>query len=224
MGNQASLKYLILAVLLLVVCYATYTDGSGSDQGSKASPLMAELSSFSGYTLSQAIPLSEAHHKMLALDDYIFADYQGSDQSSDQGRVNLYVGYYSSAAKVTAAHSPLVCFPGQGWSISIPLEQEFPLADDALHAAEITATLDEQNLYILYWFQAYHASSPSIYRNKLRTLYNQFFKGEEQNAFVRVSVPIQGNDIPEARKRALAFIGAFYPEFNRYMDIPFVQR
>ena len=50
----------------------------------------------------------------LALDDYVLSDYSKSDGKA----VNLYVAYYASQRTGESPHSPLVCIPGGGWSIT----------------------------------------------------------------------------------------------------------
>lgn len=220
MGSKETVKLSVLIFFLLLICLATYSSIQATpNRGKKASLLPLHLSTIGDYTLQETIPLREEHYTMLNLDDYFFADFTGNKST-----VNLYVGYYFTADKVTAAHSPLVCFPGQGWTVTPPADRLISTSDgNPIHAAEITATLGEQSSYILYWFQAHHSTSPQIYTNKLRTLYNQFVNNEEQNAFVRVSVPIHGNNLEAARNQALTFIKAFYPQFLTYVDAPFTK-
>src|SRR6201999_2229352 len=50
----------------------------------------------------------------LALDDYVLSDYTKLDGKV----VNLYVAYYASQRTGESPHSPLVCIPGAGWSIT----------------------------------------------------------------------------------------------------------
>jgi exosortase D (VPLPA-CTERM-specific) len=50
----------------------------------------------------------------LALEDYILSDYVNSLGKP----VNLYVAYYASQRTGESPHSPLVCVPGAGWSIT----------------------------------------------------------------------------------------------------------
>ena len=49
----------------------------------------------------------------LQLDDYTHRTY-----SNGEDTVWVYVGYYLTDRSIGAAHSPLVCYPGQGWLIS----------------------------------------------------------------------------------------------------------
>src|SRR5260370_20530185 len=50
----------------------------------------------------------------LALEDYILSDYSKSDGKI----INLYVAYYASQRTGESPHSPVVCIPADGWSIT----------------------------------------------------------------------------------------------------------
>ncbi len=217
MGSKITVKISVLAVLLLGIFFNTYFTVPIEGRVSKSTSLIEYLGNIPGYQLERTIPLIEEHFQMLKLDDYLFADYQGNG-----GKVNLYIGFYYTADKVTAAHSPLVCFPGQGWSITSSGEQRLTTAEQAIRAAEITASLQDEKLYVLYWFQAHHTTSPRVYINKLHALYNQFFTGQEQTGFVRVSIPMGMQSEAVAREKAQAFISAFYPQFQAYLEQPAV--
>ena len=59
--------------------------------------------------------LDVATEQFLKVDDYILADY-----SRPGGKpVNLYVAYYASQRTNESPHSPIVCLPGGGWSITL---------------------------------------------------------------------------------------------------------
>ena len=52
---------------------------------------------------------------------------------------------------------------------------------------------------------------------ELNTLRAKFFKNREDNAFVRVTVPINGKSIDETYKTGVKFIEEFYPRFLEYV-------
>ena len=52
--------------------------------------------------------------KVLRLDDYILSDYVQSEGDA----VNLYIAYYASQRTGESPHSPIVCIPGGGWTIT----------------------------------------------------------------------------------------------------------
>ena len=50
----------------------------------------------------------------LGLTDYLLSDYARRDGRS----VNLYVAYYANQRTGASPHSPAVCIPGNGWTIT----------------------------------------------------------------------------------------------------------
>jgi EpsI family protein len=94
--------------------------------------------------------LEENIYQFLDLDDYIFRTYE-----KDGVQITLYIGFYYTADKVSAAHSPLVCFPGQGWTITEPEYKQLKVGDHQINYAQIDATLGNQKELIVYWYQSH---------------------------------------------------------------------
>ena len=149
--------------------------------------------------------------EMLDLDDHIFREYHGAG-----GSVNLYVGYYFTTDKAYASHSPLACFPSQGWKVTDPVKQSLAVGNQAINYAEITASLQGQNELILYWYQTGDITTSSVTRNKYNALYNKVMHKPEEHAFIRVSVPFTETNKEAAENTALQFIKAFHPVFIEF--------
>lgn len=212
MGNTKEKQLIILAILLLLTCLMVYGIPSSVRSGKKIA-LATYLGNIEGYATERDTALSQEVFQALDLDDYMSSTY-----SAANGRVSLYVGYYYSLAKVSAAHSPLVCFPGQGWAIDQPVMKTLVVGDKTIHYAEMVASILESKSLILYWYQAHHHTSPYIYQNKINTLLNKFSGKKEEHAFVRVSIPFSQMTKDNAEKMGIDFIKAFYPHFIKYMD------
>lgn len=151
--------------------------------------------------------------KMLKLDDYLFANYQGP-----LGNVNLYIGYYYSANKAYAAHSPLVCYPSQGWKIDDkPKRFTLQVGPKTIEYEEITTSLEGNKELVLYWYQAGSFTNTQIYKNKIDMGYNKLMYNSEQNGFVRVAIPIN-TSYEKTQQIAKSFIEAFYPQFIQYIS------
>ena len=131
--------------------------------------------------------------------------------------VDLYVGYYFSIDKLSAAHSPLVCVPGNGWVLEGLEEKEHDFNGNQLKYAEVAAGKGESQILILYWFQAYDKSAPNMYINIYHALLNVITGNPGETAFVRTSVLIKDGDREEAHKTALDFVEKFYPTFIGYV-------
>ena len=149
---------------------------------------------------------------MLKLDDYLFADYKGP-----LGIVNLYIGYYYTANKAYAAHSPLICYPSQGWKIDSNPKKAFLQVDaQTIKYEEIITSSGDTKELVLFWYQAGLFTNTKIYMNKIDMGYNKLRHNSEQHGFVRVAVPIK-NTYEESKSSAINFIEAFYPQFINYI-------
>jgi EpsI family protein len=212
MGNKKEKQLITLSVLLLLASVLVYWT-TNPVKVTKPVGLQAALGPVSGYTALKARPLDDQTFSFLDLDDYTQTRYAQNGQT-----VDLYIGYYFSLDKVSAAHSPLVCFPGQGWTISEPTMRRLTINQHEIHYAEIIASMEEHRELVIYWYQAHEKTVPEAYKNKLNALANKITGKKQEHAFVRVSVPVGNAGQEEAEKIGRDFITAFYPTFLTYVN------
>ena len=178
----------------------------------RKAPLKNYFQQLTGYQTERSIDLSNDNVKMLKLDDYIFIDYKGPT-----GHTNLYIGYYYTANKAYSAHSPLICYPSQGWKIADkPQKKTLQLGPNIINYEEIITSLGEQKELVLYWYQAGLQTNTQVYKNKIDMGFNKLRNNDEQHGFVRVAIPLT-TSYTETQKAATNFIMAFYPEFISYI-------
>ncbi|OGR16838.1 MAG: EpsI family protein, partial [Desulfobacterales bacterium GWB2_56_26] len=103
-----------------------------------------------GYQITGTLALDPTTVSYLELDDYTQGGYK-----KDGSAINLYIGYYFTSDKVSAAHSPLVCFPGQGWTLTDPDTRQLQVGRHLINYAEMTATLEHHKELVLFWYQAH---------------------------------------------------------------------
>ena len=211
MGNKRHVRLVILIVLLLTAVVAVYRPAETVNVTKKRS-LQSVFGTIAGYQLAGVTPLEANVYRFLDLDDYVAAIYTQGD-----GPIGLYIGYYYTLDKVSSAHSPLVCFPGQGWTIDKPRSGQMQVGEHTVQYAEMTASLEGRKELILYWFQAGDSTAPEVYKNKISAIINKFNGKSQQHAFVRVSVSYERTSIEQARESGRAFIAAFYPQFISYI-------
>jgi EpsI family protein len=211
-GNQKDKQILILTGLLLLTCIMVYWPTS-TVVVQKPLALQTLFGPVQGYELLGNLTLEKEIVSFLDLDDYTQTRYR-----KDGKKVELFIGYYFSLAKVSAAHSPLVCFPGQGWTINQPSRHNLRLERTVIEYEELIATLGDHQELVLYWYQAADKSVPEIYRNKINAIVNNLTGKKQEHAFVRISVPLGGSTVSEARKIAVDFITAFHPVFLGYIQ------
>lgn len=211
MGQINQRKLTVLLVLFLA---------SGALVYSKAPPVVAEkqlslssaLDNLKGWESRRETPLDASIVESLGLDDYANRAY-----SNGRGEVSLFIGYYRTMKKLGATHSPLVCFPGQGWVISNQRETQLSVEGNDIHMMTMFATRGDRAELVLYWFHAFDETFPGTFSQKVHALWARIMNGREDNAFVRITVPMRSGLPDEAFSEASEFIKAFYPVFLSYV-------
>jgi len=181
----------------------------------KSVRLSEVLSNIKGWEYRGFIPFENKIIDALALDDYVNLKY-----SNGNDNVSLYIGYYLSVKKVGAAHDPMVCFPGQGWVLSNKTTGKLqlnPEIETSISYSMMTGRLGQQKELLVYWFQAYNLTMPDTFTQKLSLFWKKILNQGEDNAFVRITVPIGDRPVEEYKEVAFSFIRAFYPTFLDYV-------
>ncbi len=154
---------------------------------------------------------------VLKFDDYIIADYLGSDGRS----VNFYAAYYASQSKGESAHSPRSCLPGGGWKIveigqkqvdaSVPGSQQL-----TVNRAEIKKGDYTQLVY--YWFQGRSRIITNEYMVKWYLFWDSLNKNRSDGALIRLTTLISpGENIQDAEVRLVDFTGKVSGVLDEYV-------
>jgi EpsI family protein len=179
----------------------------------KRIPLSQAVNNLKGWEITGFTNLGKSIVEALNLDDYVNQNYFKGNKT-----VSLYIGYYNTGKKVGAAHSPLVCFPGQGWVVSKAEDKSVNIKNHTLNFKSMIITKGKRKELIFYWFQAYDKTSSGTLLQKVYTLQSKFFQHREDNAFVRVAIPITATQSKESSfKTGIEFIKIFYPDFFKYI-------
>lgn len=211
MGSSNRCKIIAITLCLLATSAFIYRPSPPRVSG-KPMPLHALMATISDWELTGSTPLQKEIISSLALDDYVYDTF-----AKDGNSVSLYVGYYFTKAKVGAAHSPLVCFPGQGWILSEKEEHILSVHGNNISYATMVATRGETRELILYWFQAFDRTSPGTFSQKINSILAQIMHKGEDNAFVRLSIPLSDLSPAAAILIGNEFITSFYPVFMQYI-------
>ncbi len=147
--------------------------------------------------------------RSLALDDYLLSDF-----TNDGNVVNLYVAYYASQHG-GKYHSPLVCIPGDGWSISTFRRISYG-TDHPVNRALIERNGVRQLVY--YWYQERGRQIASEYWSRWYLLYDAVAMDRSDGALVRLITPIESDESDEhADHRLREFIRALEPALNGFL-------
>jgi EpsI family protein len=147
----------------------------------------------------------------LALEDYILSDYSKSDGKA----VNLYVAYYASQRTGESPHSPVVCIPGDGWSIT-KLERTNYGAEQALNRAVIERNGSKQLVY--YWYEERGRRIASEYWSKWYLLSDAIVKNRSDGALVRLMTTVLPSELErDADSRLQLFMQDLLPRLGDYL-------
>jgi EpsI family protein len=206
-------KRIIILIIILIFAGVVAVFKPVSNQEHKKTKLESVLSSVPGWEFTGSLPLDQPIMEALQLDDYVNMSFSDKEIS-----LNLYIGYYYSAKKIGAAHDPLVCFPGQGWNISDKKTRHLTLkSGQTIDYSTMIGQLGDNRQLITYWFQSYDKTNASTFNQKLSLFRKKLLHKGEDNAFVRITVPIGTQPMDVYSTKTEQFINAFYPEFLSYI-------
>ncbi len=156
--------------------------------------------------------------EILKLDRYIKRTYEHPNGT----RAILYIGYWrqQTGDKQAAKHSPLICLPANGWSVSgkseIPMNVTSSKGETTLSVRRLTASFRERPHAFYYWF----FSGESEYNNEWAALFLNIYKklttGKSDGGIVEISIPmdssVPADQIGEEEKRNIdSFLKELYP-------------
>jgi exosortase D (VPLPA-CTERM-specific) len=151
----------------------------------------------------------------LGMTDYLLADYNNGN-----ALVNIYVAYYASQRKGFSPHSPLVCLPGGGWTVSNTELHEVTLGTgtDALKVKRAVIRKGEVTELMYYWFQERGRQMNDEYVMKWYLLRDALMLGRSDGALVRVRTALEpGESEADMDARLTRFVVAAAMELPRFL-------
>jgi EpsI family protein len=157
------------------------------------------------------IPLSDDVLAMVRPDSYVFRNYRKGDTF-----VNLYVAFYRTIARSDLAHSPIICYQSQGWTIDDRKEERLSRAGEerGLDLSRMIIEKGDRTEAVYFWYQARGYSSAGLSRMRLKMLMNKFFGRDRLNSFVRVASLCRDPRCGEAEKSIQEFIETLGPHID----------
>ncbi len=157
-------------------------------------------------------------YDQLKLTDYVLNDY--AKEASPP--VNFYVAYYASQRKGASPHSPQVCVPGGGWSITDLQRVDVDLENHGgflkMNRAVIQNGPHKQLVY--YWFKQRGRDIASEYWMKWYLLTDSINMNRTDGSLVRLVTPIAPNEKEvDADNRLKDFLATVNPMLNDYIPM-----
>ncbi len=154
----------------------------------------------------------------LALTDYVLNNYS----KAATPKVNFYVAYYRSQRKGVSPHSPRVCVPGGGWSITdierLQIKLDNVESGIKVNRAIIQNGFNRQLVY--YWFKQRGRDIANEYWMKWYLLSDSLTMNRTDGSLVRLTTPILPNEKEaDADARLQEFMSTVNPKLNEYIPI-----
>jgi exosortase D (VPLPA-CTERM-specific) len=212
-ANQKPIVTVPLYAALALIC-ATMVAGFLISSRTEIVPERSQFVSFPptiGDWQGHASLLEPQVENELALQDYILSDYSKPDGKA----VNLYVAYYASQRTGESPHSPLVCIPGNGWTITQFGRRSFGTGQP-LNRAIIERNGSKQLVY--YWYDERGRWIASEYWSKWYLLSDAITKNRSDGSLIRLITPILPNERErDADSRLESFMRDLVPSLSAFL-------
>lgn len=208
---------LVTAIGILLVCNIfLYTRIFGHNEA-KSHPIKEFPNRISGWA-SRDVSYDPKVLSSLDPDKIVYKTYY---RNQEDPPVTLFIAYYNALEKADLSHSPIVCFTGQGWKISEAREVPVPLGESkASHIKVNKIYLRQLNTSMIayYWYQSPDRAFANRGLQKLYMFWIKMWGRSDGNAFVRVTVPVQGRESEQDMTKYLSsFVKALYPALRKYL-------
>jgi EpsI family protein len=132
-----------------------------------------------------------------------------------QSPVIAYVGFYGDLATILEVHTPELCYPAQGWSISsFGKSASGVFRGGQIAASEIVADKSGERRLVMWWYNA--GSRP--FETRIRYVYAMLalstFTGRTDGSMVRLETPVEKDGEMAARARIEEFRKNFLPALD----------
>jgi EpsI family protein len=152
---------------------------------------------------------------VLEADRIVYRIYERQNRES----ITLFVGYYDTLEGSDSSHSPVVCFTGQGWKIVESGKARISTSSPAGQTVSVNRMLLTKNgqyLLTLYWYQSGNRVFANRGLQKLFLFANALLGGDEENAFVRITLPFVDIALKDRNTGEIsAFAEKAYAEIGR---------
>ena len=204
------LFFAIAGIYTLMGVYLLFYSSNNSPKEIQPLQFSKKIGQWSGLD----IPMDNDALNLISPDDMVFRLYQNPIHKS----VTLYVGLYSDMDRSDLAHSPLVCYTGQGWSYNSNGVLPIALGDPygAIDVSSITIEKENNRQIVWYWFQSKNYSSDSLFKMRVKLFIDKLIGRDTKNAFIRISVPIDPDDEKSSKDMLHRFFKQTYLELYEY--------
>lgn len=137
------------------------------------------------------VPIAADEELRSGVSEYLNRAY---DIGGEEGPMLFYLGYHATQQGEHRMHSPSVCLPGAGWTPVSSRMVSVPLASGNVTVNRYVLQKDAYRILVYYWFQGRGRVTAGEAELKVQTLMDALFMGRDEEALVRVVIPLPQGD------------------------------
>jgi EpsI family protein len=154
----------------------------------------------------QEVPLESTVESVLQADFNLQRVYLRGDRM-----VWLYVGYYGTTRGGRPEHTPRGCYTGAGWAIESARTLD-AAGQSELSVNEFLINREGEQRLVHFWYRSHRKTGMlGGWAQNLDRFVGRISLGRADGALIRISTPLDGEDIIMARGRLMAFASHLDP-------------
>ena len=150
------------------------------------------------------VEISERVREQLRSDAVLLRSYEREGEPP----VWLYVDYHRRQRLGATVHSPIICYPGAGWSVERRQIDRIASADRTWPVRWLDLRRGEEEMVAVYWYETRWGRSARELGLKAAIVRSALARGVSDAALVRISSPVAEGGREAARERVLEFVEA----------------
>ncbi len=211
LNPPAGVKILVAVLFLQAVGFHAI---SRDEQLPTIRPLADLPSEIGPWRLHREGVVEDRVQDVLQADDVVNRIYQREDLAP----AGLFIAYFKTQRSGKAPHSPRNCLPGSGWvpteSAIVPMR--VPGRPEPVSVNRYLVERGGSQSVVLYWYQSRDRVVASEYWAKIYLVLDSLRENRSDTALVRVTVPVEAEDVEQAAVTAEQFAVLLFAELPRF--------
>jgi EpsI family protein len=209
---------LILTAVLVLQAGVFYAVAGRPEDIPAIAPLSVFPGSIGGFSLVKSLPLDRETQDVLKADDIlnrIYLDPSGTREAL------LFVAYFKTQRYGQSPHSPKNCMPGAGWEPILTDRATIPVPGwpTPIVVNRYLVEKGDAKSVTLYWYQSHSRVIASEYSAKFWLVADALRYHRSDTSMVRISVPVNGDDVESATSLATQLAQAAFPQLLKQMPL-----
>jgi len=211
-------KNIIILVIITIVVFIITSWVSFSRQNQLTSTNFSFPTSFGSWTSQEVQFDTKLLKSWLGTDSIVFRTY--TNISKDY-TITLYIAFYPSINAADKAHSPEVCYPGQGWTIKGDASTKIIILGKPVKVKRLIIEKGQEHELVYSWWQTADAIYAQNSTYHLAQIFQSVKSTDSSSIWVRVSASIEKeNGINKNNEKSIqAFCNDAAPQLVKYFRV-----